>query len=116
MYYLFIELDLRNLKIELKTVTNWYSLGIQLNVPDYELRKIDQDFHGSDHKMSAMLSHWLNNCSEDKLSWQTIADALKHIQHNNLARKLEGNILGAQNMYPGTRKKHKFMPRMCIHV
>ena len=86
------EINLKNLVNELKSVTEWHPLGLQLDVPDYELRRVEQDCSGVNRRVAEVLQYWLNNCSEEKRSWQTIADALKKISQGNLARRVDQYI------------------------
>ena len=40
--------SVKNLSSELKTVTAWYNLGINLGLLTYELHKIECDYQGND--------------------------------------------------------------------
>jgi len=64
----------------LKHVAAWHDLGIQLGVPDNELRKIQSNYR-RDHSRckSEMLSYWFRNAKEQ--SWNVIADALEQIDY-----------------------------------
>ena len=78
----------------MKKVSNWHSLGLQLDVPDYELEKVEDPHSLAEWKMSKVLSYWWNNCPPEERTWQTVAAALRNINHNNLARKLESYAEG----------------------
>ena len=83
------ELNIRNVTNALKTVTKWHDLGLQLGVPDYELKQIQSNNPRDDSRCkSEMLSYWFNNAEEQ--SWDVIADALETIDYRKLANKIRG--------------------------
>lgn len=87
------ELSLNDLNNELRIVTNWHGLGLQLDVPDHELERIEQNYpRSAERKMSEVLKYWWRNCPTERRSWQTIAAALKNIGYKNLAKTLESYV------------------------
>ena len=78
-----------NLANKLQPVTAWHQLGLQLKVPIDELERIEQNHPTVNRRMVEVLKYWWNNCSTEKRSWKTIANALRIIGHRNLAEKLE---------------------------
>jgi len=71
----------------LKPVTAWHNLGIQLGVPDDELREIESNYPRDNSRCkSEMLTYWFNNAKEQ--SWDVIADALEKIDHGILANEI----------------------------
>ena len=65
---------------------DWHQLGTQLNIPQEELKRINEECHDIDRKMTAMLDYWINN---KKISWKKILNALERIGgHENLIHKL----------------------------
>lgn len=87
------ELSLNDLNNELRIVTNWHGLGLQLDVPGDELERIEQNYpRSAERKMSEVLKYWWRNCPTERRSWQTIAAALKNIGYKNLAKTLESYV------------------------
>ena len=71
---------------ELKEVTDWYLLGAYLNVPVYELKKINaQD--GVERCKLEVLHYWLNTTTT--ASWKDIARALEQLDMLKLAARLK---------------------------
>ena len=52
-------LNFKSLCAELKTVTDWHQLGINLGVTADELRRIERDYQGNDRRRAEMLDLWL---------------------------------------------------------
>ena len=54
-------LNVKNLSSELTTITNWYQLGVYLNLQTHQLDKIQQDHahQGNDRQRMEMLDLWL---------------------------------------------------------
>ena len=88
------EFTLKNLTNKLRSVTVWYQLGLQLDVPSNELDKIEEDYSKVDRRMSEVLKYWWRNCPHERKSWQKIANALKIINYRNLAEELENALPG----------------------
>ena len=97
----YTELILRNLIAELKTVTDWHSLGIHLGVPGHQLKKIEQDFQSMERRKAEVLQYWLGNCPAENRSWQTIVAALKAMDCENLAKKLKKKYANNQSLVTG---------------
>ena len=70
-----ILLNAKNLSFELKRVTNWCLLGINLGVPVYELTRIEQDYKGSEERRLQMLNLWL--LGTPTASWGEVVHALE---------------------------------------
>ena len=98
-------MDLPTLKLRLQTVTDWHGLGLQLDVPPYQLEKFDSDYpRSADRKMAEVLTYWLRNCPKERLTWQTIAAAVETIGHGNLARTLRSEITRSRtHMHTGVQ-------------
>ena len=85
--------------LTLKTVFNalhsvchqWFSIGLQLDVPISRLNIIETDKPGAEEWMSIMLNYWLNNATDPLPSWKVLVDALKAptVCENKLAKELE---------------------------
>jgi len=84
----------KNMVNVLKTVTNWYDLGLQLGVPVYELDEIQSNYPRDNSRCkSVMLSFWFNNAEER--SWDAIAYALRKIDYCDLAIKIQQGPSGS---------------------
>ena len=67
--------------------TNWYHLGLQLDIDDYSLQQIQADERGNEDQKTGMFRTWLRVCENP--SWKAVVKALNAIGENNRAAKLE---------------------------
>ena len=80
---------MKNVTRVLVPVTDWHNLGLQLGVPDYKLKQIQDNYPRDDSRCKTeMLSYWFNNAEE--WSWDVIADALETIDYRKLANEIRG--------------------------
>ena len=63
--------------VELKSI-NWHKLGVQLQIPDDRLDKIDEDYQTADRKLYEVIKYWLLN--EIDPSWDKICKVLQRIE------------------------------------
>ena len=82
-----ILLNAKNLSFELKRVTNWCLLGINLGVPVYELTRIEQDYKGSDQQRLQMLNQWL--LGTPTASWGEVVHALELMGERREAERIQ---------------------------
>ena len=85
--------DLLDVKIALKNLTDWQSLGLALGLVYSTLKKIDEDQRGKTDKcVMEMLAAWLqqqDNVSKKGVpSWWMLRTALRKIDENELADKI----------------------------
>ena len=84
-------LALRDLVNELCVMKDiWSELGVQLNVPEFELRSIQMHHNNNPSRcLQDMLSEWLSITSPPP-TWQTVMDALnsKAISRPLVAQKI----------------------------
>ncbi len=82
-----------NLLRELRTVTEWFPLGIHLSIPREALSAIERQYSAEGlHRMqSEMISQYLNT---GQASWKHIIAALRFIEKNPLADRLEAKYCG----------------------
>ena len=75
---------LKDLKRELKGVVNWFQLGLELDIPDDELRIIRKDniLFGVEHCLLEVLIHWGDH---EKCTWTKVVGALVKIGRYVLA-------------------------------
>ena len=69
----------------------WFSIGLELDVMESELKIIETDRLGSKERMRTMLDYWMNNATDPLPSWKVLVDALKAptVCENKLAKELE---------------------------
>ena len=81
-------LNVKNLSSELTTITNWYQLGLYLNLQTHDLNKIQQDHahHGNDRQMLEMLSLWLRRTPN--AIWDDVVSALQQMEENRVAKNI----------------------------
>ena len=66
----------------------WYDLGLQLCVPDSNLRIIEKDCHNNcQDAMRKMIQEWLQLCSNP--TWRIVALSLRKIHMNSPAECVE---------------------------
>ena len=81
-------LNVKNLSSELTTITNWYQLGLYLNLQTHELNKIQQDHahHGNDRQMLEMLALWLRRTPNP--TWDDVVSTLQQMRENRVAENI----------------------------
>ena len=67
----------------------WFDIGLQLEVPSFQLKIIKTDTTGAVERLQAMVDYWLNNATVP--SWRALVDALKApaVGESWLAKELE---------------------------
>ena len=81
------QLKLKDVQNELKEVTEWYQLGIQLEVPVDKLCTIESNHsRDADRCKTEALIWWLHNIEDT--SWGKLAKAVEAVGHSVLAKKL----------------------------
>ena len=82
--------DLFEVKMKLKNLIDWQSLGLALGLLYPSLKKIDEDQRGKTDKcVMEMLAAWLNQqdnvCQKGVPSWSVLKAALNKIEEIQLA-------------------------------
>ena len=74
------QLHLREIQNQLRDVTKWHQLGVQLGVPAHELSIIENN-HSRDAERckTETLLWWLRNV--DDISWEKLAQAVEELGH-----------------------------------
>ena len=80
---------LRDLVTHVRT-TEWYRLGLLLDLDEYNLRKIRIDGKSCQEHLTMMFETWLKACRNP--SWGDVVKALERIGENRLVAKLEQMI------------------------
>lgn len=79
------EADLLDLQRELKPVVEWFSLGVQLEIPESDLLTIRKDHRDTVDCRLQMLLKW---GQMEKRTWSKLVIALANIDRKFLADKL----------------------------
>ena len=68
----------------------WYNIGVQLEVPTFQLKNIERKASDSMDQLRDTLDYWLSN--DLSPSWKHLVDALKapSVGENRLAEEIEG--------------------------
>ena len=85
--------DLFEVKMKLKNVNDWQSLGLALGLLYPTLERIDENQHGDIEKCKIkMIAAWLqqqdNVCKNGVPSWAVLRRALKMIDESQLASEI----------------------------
>ena len=85
--------DLFKVKMTLKNLNDWQSLGLALGLLYSTIKKIDEDKRGKTDKcLMEMIAAWLqrqdNVCKNGDPSWVVLRTALVNIDENELADKI----------------------------
>ena len=92
------KLDAHNLFNALMEVSDWHKLGVALGISPPELRKIEQDYQGSDRRKTEILDLWLRNTPS--ATWSTVVSALQQMKEHTVAERIQQKYLqGATSMF-----------------
>ena len=87
-------MELKVVLSELVEVTNWYELGLQLNLPAHVLDTAKRNNVGDETRCKTeMLKEWLRRSLDQ--SWGGLILALESVGYEVLATKLRGKYLNA---------------------
>ena len=82
-----VQCNLKNLLANVQT-TNWYWLGLELNISEYDLDCIKVD-HRGDTQTALMETLKLCLRQDPDLSWPKVAKALRNIKEYQNAKQIE---------------------------
>ena len=71
---------------DLKDVWRWYPLGLQLGLPDADLKMIKNDYRRTEDMKFYMLSEWMK--IDEQPSWSKLVRALVAINERHVARNI----------------------------
>ena len=77
---------MRLLSSDLATVWRWYPLGLQLGVPDADLKMIESDYQQTEDRKLNSLSKWMK--IDVQPSWSKLIRALVAINERHVARTI----------------------------
>ena len=80
---------------ELKTVTDWHLLGINLGLQTYELLQIERDHQGNERQKREMLDLWLRRTPD--AGWKDVVSALKEMKENRVAESIRRNYVRGES-------------------
>ena len=86
-----IKLELKDIVLAVREVTEWHDLGLQLGLPEYVLKVIASHPNVEEHQRM-MLSKWLE--SDPLASWEKLAAALFTIGKKVCAENVRRQFLG----------------------
>ena len=86
---MYTDLTLNELVFKLKKVSDWYKLGVLLDVPIWELKKIEQLNGGVEKYKTELFDFWLKN--SEAPTWETIVNAVRQLDRN-LAKRLAAKV------------------------
>ena len=74
----------------------WYNIGVQLDVPTFQLKSIDKKSSELMDQLRDTLDYWMSN--NPSPSWRLIVDALKapSVGENRLAKEIEEECCGLE--------------------
>ena len=88
-------LNVRNLSSELKPVSDWYKLGINLGLMKHDLNKIQHAHQRNDQQRLEMLSKWLQRTP--RASWGDVVSALEHIGEDRVAESIQQKYISGES-------------------
>ena len=83
----------------------WFYFGVQLGIPDYELKKIERDFSSVEECKMNMLSMWLNM---KEGSWLDVVGALVNMGMKSLAKRIAKKYGKAKCMCVDSNRSYTF--------
>ena len=91
--YIHTEKDLVTVLEAIITVTNWFELGLKLDIPFHELERIKREGYDEKDRLCGMIRYWLN---AGQASWFILVEALMSplVDMKGLAMKIAGNHSG----------------------
>ena len=85
-------LTLNTLTRELKSVTNWYLLGVELGLKRYQLTEIESNHRGDVRRCKAeVLSCWLDNTTAP--TWKAVVEALDQMDEHRAAGEIRKKFI-----------------------
>ena len=80
--------SLKALVAAVAPVRDWYTLGVQLEVPDHRLDEIEHNHPRNASRCKVeVLRCWRASCQQP--SWQSLATALRSMDENSIADSIE---------------------------
>ena len=77
-------LNVKNVLNALTEVSEWHSLGIQLDILPHKLKELEE--YPPHQRKCHMIEKWLEN--DPNQSWEKLLKGLKNIGHNHVAQQI----------------------------
>ena len=77
--------------LDLIEVVEWYSVGLQLGVKEYELKSIEQDYPRLKDRKREMFSAWLRTCSN--INYHDLINALDAVGESKAVQQIRARNL-----------------------
>ena len=95
----------------------WYNVGVQLEVPTFQLKNIEKKSSDSLDQLRDTLDYWMNN--DPSASWRHLVDALKapSVGENRLAVGIEEKYCDPEessSKEPGASVNSKCHQGICV--
>jgi len=84
-------LSVKNLFNVTKEVTNWYTLGLQLDIPTHKLQSIQHDHRTLENSKHEMLHFWVH--SDPEASWAKLATAVEKMEFRCISERIRGDYI-----------------------
>ena len=94
--------DLSQLCEEVKNISDWYSLGLYLEIPESELKTIEANYPKVERRNQEVCATFIR--SNPKASWKLIIQALNKMDENCLAGEIHEKYLRKRK--PGNEMKN----------
>ena len=102
------DLSLKNLINALRKLTDWYDLGLQLDIEDHWLEKFSSENQRIEKCKLAMLQFWLQ--SDEEASWEKLISALREMNQNRLATEIQKKY--QMSSRPLSEHTHQLVPQV----
>ena len=99
----YVKIELKDLVVAVKEITDWYGLGLQLCLPVNILDKIRSNPDIDSH-MRDMLHAWLQH--DPEASWEKLATALATIDKNMVADNIRARYMDINARQAVERSRH----------
>ena len=84
-------LSVKNLFNVTKEVTNWYTLGLQLDIPTHKLQNIQHDHRTLENSKHEMLHFWVH--SDPEASWGKLATAVEKMEFRRISKRIRDDYI-----------------------
>lgn len=83
---------LKALMNELKSVSDWHTLGVNLDLKSHQLTEIERNHRGNDQRCKTeMLACWQNSTTTP--TWEAVAEALCLMEAHTVANKIRRKFI-----------------------
>ena len=92
---------LKELKMALKSVSDWHSLGVHLDLKSHHLDTIEKNHRGDDERCrTETLNSWLKNTTTP--TWEAIVEALGQMEQGRVADEIQRKYIISNATTEGT--------------